>query len=165
MEWICRGCVPDSSSVGVSSSQRGSAGSSSSTSSETKLISYNHEGTVILLAPDRIYLSSNNFSLKIEPLKTSDSGEFYCLVNEQRQPSVISRLLVQGKISCLLTARVNTCRHSYPFEKKSLLSFLRACRIFHTRVAFMIVYSAASFFYFHRCENHVFSDTFSHDRK
>lgn len=97
LEWFCRGCVSDSSSNGGIGGQNGLSGGGSSSSSEIKLISYDHEGTVILLAPDRIYLSSSNLSLKIAPLKSSDSGEFFCLVNEQRTPSLISRLLVQGR--------------------------------------------------------------------
>ena len=73
----------------------GSGGSKKSTAS--KLVSYNQDGTVILRAPDRMYLSSTNFSLHMAPVLSVDSGEYFCLVNDQRQPSLVTRILVQGK--------------------------------------------------------------------
>lgn len=52
---------------------------------------------MILRAPDRMYLSSTNFSLHMAPVLSVDSGEYFCLVNDQRQPSLVTRILVQGR--------------------------------------------------------------------
>ena len=52
---------------------------------------------MILRAPERMYLSSTNFSLHMAPVLSVDSGEYFCLVNDQRQPSLVTRILVQGK--------------------------------------------------------------------
>ena len=87
LEWFCRGCVDSGSGPS----------SGSSTQSEVKLVSFSDSGTIILLAPDRIYLSSSNLSLMVSPVVSSDSGDFFCIVDEDRQPDQITKLIVQGK--------------------------------------------------------------------
>ena len=44
-----------------------------------------------------MYLSSTNFSLHMAPVLSVDSGEYFCLVNDQRHPSLVTRILVQGR--------------------------------------------------------------------
>ena len=75
----------------------GSGNGGSKKSSASKLVSYNQDGTVILRAPERMYLSSTNFSLHMAPVLSVDSGEYFCLVNDQRHPSLVTRILVQGR--------------------------------------------------------------------
>lgn len=87
LEWFCRGCNGQSQNA---------FGNSKIEHLETKVVSFNADGTVILIAPERIFMSSTNFSLNFSPLQTLDTGEYFCLVNDQRQPSLISRVIVQG---------------------------------------------------------------------
>ncbi len=98
LEWFCRGCgsangQPAFPGANVASSVQSISGGGSG----SKLVSYNDEGTVILRSPERMYLSSTDFGLQMAPVLTADSGDYFCLVNDQRQPSVITRLLVQGE--------------------------------------------------------------------
>jgi hypothetical protein len=98
LEWYCRGCsASDVDGYGSTSNARDLDLGSSMHHMESKLVSYNKDGTVILRSPDRMYLSSSNFSLQMTPVLTADSGEYFCLVNDQRQPTMITRILVQGK--------------------------------------------------------------------
>lgn len=87
LEWFCRGCNGQSQNA---------FGNSKIEHLETKVVSFNADGTVILIAPERIFMSSTNFSLNFSPLQTLDTGEYFCLVNDQRQPSLISRVIVQA---------------------------------------------------------------------
>eukprot|EP00094_Tigriopus_californicus_P012020 TCALIF_11614-PA protein Name:"Similar to Ptp99A Tyrosine-protein phosphatase 99A (Drosophila melanogaster)" AED:0.07 eAED:0.07 QI:0/0.7/0.45/0.81/1/1/11/539/1209 len=87
LEWFCRGCDGQSHNA---------FGNSKMEHLETKVVSFNADGTVILMAPERIFMSSTNFSLNFSPLNTLDTGEYFCLVNDQRQPSLISRVIVQA---------------------------------------------------------------------
>ena len=99
LEWHCSGC---------GNSNSGSTGFAlKSTGLSQKIVSFNSDGTVILRSPERIALSSHNFSLQLFPVRPSDSGNYFCLVNGQKEPSLISKLVVQGKIKEQDTCAIN----------------------------------------------------------
>ncbi len=45
----------------------------------------------------KINLLAENYSLQFNPLKSSDTGEYTCLINERNSPESVVNLLVQGK--------------------------------------------------------------------
>lgn len=46
----------------------------------------------------QLTLSSQDFSLQFHPALSTDTAEYYCLVNDRHSPEAIIDLLVQGKI-------------------------------------------------------------------
>lgn len=108
LDWYCRGCAsPDGTK----------------SSNDEKIVTFDSQGTVILRSPERISLSSNNFSLQISSTRLSDAGEFYCLVNDYRQPSKVFKMIVQGKAHPLIRSRLTKIPNLMPW-----LSFLQAAR-------------------------------------
>lgn len=84
LDWFCRGCGLDSRMH--------------STAEDTlKVASFDSVGAVVLAAPERVYVAPTNLSLQVSGVRPTDTGEFFCVVNNRALPANIVRLVVQGK--------------------------------------------------------------------
>lgn len=61
------------------------------------ILEYSNSGTNMLSHHNRLTFFANNFTLYFRPVKSVDSGDYECLVNNRKTPEAIVRLIVQGE--------------------------------------------------------------------
>lgn len=52
---------------------------------------------VVVVVISQINLLAENYSLHFNPLKSSDTGKYTCIINDKSSPDSVVDLLVQGK--------------------------------------------------------------------
>ncbi|XP_024938943.1 uncharacterized protein LOC107265913 isoform X2 [Cephus cinctus] len=63
---------------------------------DNRILVYSTSSTTGFDPHNHITLSPSNYALVFDPVKSSDTGEYKCLVNNRNIPEAVVRLLVQG---------------------------------------------------------------------